>query len=106
MAWIKRNLFFVISLAVGLALTVYCALLFWGDLSRNTGVDKEFQDYVVSYGDLQKKNPYPSKANIDRANDDASQVRGFVQEFRKAFAAFPTPPTENEKGFSAYLRSE
>jgi hypothetical protein len=104
MAWIKRNLFFVLSVVAGLILTGYCGWLFAGDLRANAAVDKDFQENVARYNQLLlKANPYPSADNIARAKADQNQVKDFEAEVRKACSASPPPPKVDEKGFSAYL---
>ena len=76
MAWLKRNLFFVLSMVAGLALTGFCAYLFSNDLKDNKEVNKETQDDASRYSQLRGKNPYPSEENVKRAKDELSQVEG------------------------------
>jgi hypothetical protein len=96
-------MFFVLSLVTGLALTGYCAFLFVGNLNETATADKEYQDNLGQYTGLQQQVPYPSTQNIQRAQTNLSVVKEFQTQFHKAFAGYPTPPTEDEKGFSGYL---
>ncbi len=103
MAWIKRNLFFVISVAVGLLLTGYCAWLLYSSLNDNSGVSEEYKSTLENLNAIRRKTPYPSKDNIQAAKADQERVRLFLADFRKRFAPFPAPPTKDEKGFKTYL---
>ncbi len=107
MAWIKRNLFFVIGMAVGLALTGYCVWLFYQDFGKNSEVAKEAQDIVAQYDALvnNPKVPYPSEENIQHAREDQAKVKELVDELRTSFTPFPTQSNLDVKGFSEYLEN-
>jgi hypothetical protein len=97
MAWIKRNLFFVISMAAGLILTGFCAYLLMGDMAANTQAYSDYQTVIQQLNDFQSKDPAPTK--------ELANVKSFVADVRKVFVPFPTPPKESEEGFSAYLET-
>jgi hypothetical protein len=103
MVWIKRNLFFVIALAVAVALTGYCGYLLYSSLSANAAVRDEYDSTLSQLTTLEQSAPYPSKENIDAADADKERVRQFLGDFRKSFAPFPVPPAENQQGFQTYL---
>jgi hypothetical protein len=103
MAWIKRNLIFVLGMATGLILTVYCAVLFAGDFKLNAGLNHDFEINEQKYNQLTKKSPYPSEENITRAKEDRMKLEAVREALRVEFTPFPTPPKEDEKGFSTYL---
>ncbi len=103
MAWIKRNLFFVITAAIGLAVTGYCGYLLYAALADNSAVGDEYTTTVNSLKDLQQKKPYPNKDNIKSAKADQDRVQAFLADFRKAFAPFPIPPKEDDRGFKDHL---
>ncbi|MGD0413378.1 MAG: hypothetical protein ABSC18_16930, partial [Verrucomicrobiota bacterium] len=105
MAWIKRNLFFLLSLVAGLVLTGYCGYLFSGDLKQNAVVNTEFQGYVTQYNALQKKPVYPSDEHIQQAKAELGQVTEFEDQVNKAFSPYTPHPKEDEKGFSEYLEN-
>ena len=105
MAWIKRNLFFVLSIVAGLILTGYCGYLFASDLHKNKAVNTEFQQTLRQWNLLQVKPLFPSDANIARAKEDRNQLEAFKDKLRGSFAAFPAPPKEDEHGFSTYLEA-
>jgi hypothetical protein len=103
MAWLKRNLFFVLSLAAGLALTGYCAWRLMGDLSNNTGVKTEVQGTEAQLEALKNRKPYPSQANIKNVSNDVEEVRALLADVKRTYAPFPPPPKMDEHGFSIYL---
>ena len=104
MAWIKRNLFFLLSLVAGLALTGYCGYLFIGvDLSNNKTLNTDFQTSQNQFNQLQRKPVYPSDEHVQQAKAGLSQVQEFEDQLHKAFAPWASFPKEDEKGFSAYL---
>ncbi|MGA3181773.1 MAG: hypothetical protein ABSF38_15635 [Verrucomicrobiota bacterium] len=103
MAWIKRNKFFVLSMAAGLVLTAYCAFLFYKNLADVSAKKADYQSNLAQYNALQKAAIYPSQTNIDLANEDQRQAKALLADYQKAFAPFPPPPKEDEQGFKAYL---
>lgn len=97
-------MYFAISMVAGMALTGYCAyLFFWGDLSNNKEVNKAFHDDAERYKLAQGKTPYPSAENLKSVTNDLGEVKALVEEFRKKFSPFPKPPEKDVRGFSSYL---
>jgi hypothetical protein len=107
MAWIKRNLVFVISMAVGLALTGYCSLLFYEDFGKNSEVAKAEQDIASQHETLVNNTnvPYPSEENIQHAREDLAHVKQLVDEWRASFTPFPAQSNLDVKGFSEYVEN-
>jgi hypothetical protein len=103
MTWIKRNLFFVISVIAGLALTGYCAWLLFDSLNSNAAVSEDYKNTSDSLKAMQQKSPYPSTENIKAAKADQERLRLFLVDFRKSFSSFPVPPGKDEQGFQTYL---
>lgn len=104
MAWIKRNLFFLLSLVAGLALTGYCGYLFIGvDLSNNKTLNTDFQTSQNQFNQLQRKPVYPSDEHLQQAKAGLGEVTEFEDQLHKAFSPWAAFPKEDEKGFSAYL---
>jgi len=104
MAWIKRNLYFVISAVVGLGLTGYCGYLFYSGLSDNAAAKEAYESARSGLDTLQKKVPFPSKENIEAAEADKVRVQAFLNEFRKPFSGYPTPPKLDDRQFKDYLQ--
>jgi hypothetical protein len=104
MAWIKRNLYFVITVAVALGVTGYCGYLLYSALNENVEASEKYASAKSSLDELLKKSPYPSPENIQAAEADAGRVKTFLTEFRKPFAPFPTPPKVDVREFNSYLQ--
>ena len=105
MAWIKRNLIFVIIIVVGLGLTGFCAFLFYQNLGTNTQAKADYEDAYNQLTTLQGKVPYPSEENIQHAEDDYKTAQQFLSTSGSTFADFPAPPKLDERGFKAYLEN-
>jgi hypothetical protein len=103
MAWIKRNLYFVITVAVALGVTGYCGYLLYSALGENTTASSDYNSKKSNLEELLKSSPFPSTENIQAAEVDAKRVRNFLNEFQKPFAPFPTPPKLDVQGFNTYL---
>jgi hypothetical protein len=104
MAWIKRNLFFVITVVVGLGLSGYCGYLLFAALGDNAKAVEAYSGATNQLQQLRDKKPYPSKENIQAAEADADRVRAFKGEFLKLFSGFPTPPKLDDRQFTEYLK--
>jgi hypothetical protein len=105
MAWIKRNLIFVIIVAVGLGATGFCGYLLYSALEQNKADSDKYLSDKSSLETLQKKRPFPDQQNIKAAELDAERVRAFLTDFHKPFAAFPTPPKLDDRRFKEYLQN-
>jgi hypothetical protein len=103
MAWIKRNLIFVIAVAVGLALTGYCGYRLYKVVSDNAAMNEDYASTSSNLKDIQQKTPTPNKENIQAAKDDQKRIQQFLADFHKSFSAFPAAPVKDEKGFKTYL---
>ncbi len=95
MAWIKRNLIFVISIAIGVLLTGYCGWLFYGDLGQNSSVKEELEGLKTQISSLKSKPLFPSPENLAAAAADQQQVRQFLSDFHGIFPD-PAPPEKME----------
>jgi hypothetical protein len=104
MAWIKRNLFFVITVGVGLGLTLYCGYMLYSAMGENTTERDGYLGATNNLYRLQNGKPFPSKENIQVAEADASRVKTFLSDFRKAFSGFPPPPRVDDRQFKEYLQ--
>ncbi len=106
MAWIKRNLFFVITMVAGLGVTGYCGYLLYSAMSDNDAANSQYASDANSLKDLQHKTPVASKENISAAGSDVERVRTLLEGYRKSFAAFPTPPALGEREFKDFLQKD
>jgi hypothetical protein len=104
MAWVKRNLIFVITVAIGLIATGYCGYLLYSARSANAAFS---DDYATKSGQLKTlvdAKPPATTNNIQLAIADQTRVKDFLGDFRKAFAPFPTPLKVDDPGFVEYLQ--
>jgi hypothetical protein len=105
MPWIKRNLYFVITVVVGLGLAGFCGYLLYSALDQNKSDSEKYLADKSSLDSLKKKSPSPDAENIQAAELDAVRVRTFLDEFHKPFAEFPAQPTLDDQHFHEYLQS-
>jgi hypothetical protein len=104
MPWIKRNLYFVITVIVGLGVIGFCAYLLLSALDQNKEASAKYASDQSQLESFEKKVPYPDRQNIEAAEKDAERVRNFLAEFRKPFAGFPPQPSLNDQQFKEYLQ--
>jgi len=103
MLWLKRNLFFVLSMLVGLGLIGWAAYEYSSVSSTNAEVVAELKENRDKLKGLQTKNPYPSREAIAAAQEDKKRVEEFLAKFRTMFTPFPPPPALDEQGFKNRL---
>jgi hypothetical protein len=104
MAWVKRNLVFVIIVAIGLIATGYCGYLLHIALDANVDASAKFTDAQGQLKTEQDSKPPATPENIAAAKADQERVRTFLADFRKAFSPFPTAPTVDDKRFVEHLQ--
>jgi hypothetical protein len=104
MAWVKRNLIFVIIVAVGLIATGYCGYLLHAALNAKADVSSKYTETQQQLKTEQDTKPPATPENIEAAKADQERVRTFLADFRKSFAPFPTAPKVDEKGFVEHLQ--
>ena len=105
MAWIKRNIIFVVTMIVGVALAGAAGYFVY----QAAGAESEAKDqYTSALNDLttlQQKKPFPSQTNIDIANQDSARVAGLAKELGSSFVNFAEPPNLDARGFIDYLNT-
>jgi hypothetical protein len=104
MAWVKRNLIFVIIIVVGLIATGYCGYLLSSVMSANAAVSGDYTTALDQLKTAQDSKPPASKENIEAAKSDQDRVRQFLGDFRKAFAPFPIAPKADARQFVEHLQ--
>src|SRR5579872_5907605 len=103
MPWLKRNLFFVLSMLVGLGLIGWALYQYSNVTSKNSDVTAELKENRDKLKSLQTKNPFPNEENIAAAQDDEKRIEDFLAKFHTAFALFPQPPKLDDQGFKNHL---
>src|SRR2546422_8736908 len=95
MAWIKRNLYFLIGAFVALALMGLAGWYLYANWQLNNEVlDKLNADYA-ELTRLNQQNPHPGAGdtdNIKAAKEQQQQLRAFIQKARKYFLRIPPIP--------------
>jgi hypothetical protein len=105
MAWIKRNLYFVIIMAVGLILTGVGGYFVYATISANADARDQYTSALNDLTQLQQKKPYPSPENIKVAKEDSERVAQLVKDLGNAFVNFPPPPVLDPREFIDYLNT-
>lgn len=89
MAWLKRNLLWVLGGGLALVLLIlgglYCA---WG-IQKNRQLDEELQKDIEMLQRLYASVPFPAKSNVDQAHAVTARVRAQVAEMKKWFVPVP-----------------
>src|SRR4051812_30733785 len=89
MAWIKRNLFLVIFGVIALGLLGYAIMYFMGNRARNKELDSKLEETKGRLDAIGRKNPYPSKTNINVARSELAKVRKEVTASQELFKPIP-----------------
>ncbi|MEI6193036.1 MAG: Amuc_1100 family pilus-like protein [Verrucomicrobiota bacterium] len=110
MAWIKRNLFFVIGGVVALLLLGAAAFYDYQGWSRNT---EKFDKLNEIYGTLKQLNdqkPSPGDTKINNtqtAKDQEKEIRAWIEQtgnYFKPIAPVPNSPEVTSEAYAAALR--
>ncbi len=104
MAWVKRNLIFVIIIAVGVLATGYCGYLLYAAVGANSGVSSDYASTLDQLKTLQDAKPPATKENIQAAKDDQERVQKFLADFGKSFAPFPVARKVDDREFVDVLQ--
>ncbi len=105
MLWFKRNLFFVLSMLLGLGLTGWAVYDNYSLSEKNGTVADDLKTTRDQLKNLQGKSPQPTPENIQATRDDAKRVQEYLDKFHTAFAPFPTPPQTDQRGFKTILET-
>jgi len=103
MPWIKRNLIFVICLAVGVILLGGSGYFLFTSMKGNAAAAEDLRSATSQYDQLLKKVPFPSPENIQLAKDQQQEVQELLTQVKSAMPPFPVPPKTDEKGFKSAL---
>jgi hypothetical protein len=102
MAWIKRNLFFVVGGVIALALLGGAGYYIWQGWSHNNSAFDNLNLVVGQLNDLTGKTPSPGNDKINNtqiAIDQDGQLRGWVTNAEAYFQPIPAiPPDGNVDG--------
>ena len=105
MEWVKKNLGFVIGLAVAVVLLGAGIWYSLGTMGESSAADGELQAKKQQLDELVKRDPYPDQANIQLAKDEESRVNAFVLEARKKFSVRQLPAQLDNASFKSLLET-
>jgi|GEM_PF-1474967 len=104
MVWIKRNLFFVLSLAVGFVLLAGAGYYLWSGYSDNSAAADELTQKTGEYKNLLSVNPMPSKEGIEEIKKSEKEIHEVLAQFGKTVSAQRVVVTNiDERTFKAFF---
>src|SRR5712672_3414929 len=110
MAWIKRNLYFLIGGVVALALMGLAGWYLYSNYELNNQMLDKLNEQYAILKTLNEQNPHPGippkTDNISLAKEQQQQLREAVQKTRKYFQkipALPDTPKVNSLDYSTAL---
>ncbi|MBL9174012.1 MAG: Amuc_1100 family pilus-like protein [Verrucomicrobiales bacterium] len=106
MGWVKKNLGFVIGLAVAVVLLGAGVWYSLGTMADSNAADGDLQAKKGQLDELVKREVYPDQANIQLAKDEEQRVNDFIRDARKKFAVRQLPETLDNAAFKSLLESK
>jgi hypothetical protein len=109
MAWIKRNLFFLIGSLIAVALIVVGVFYLLGQINDESQVTEDIQKVYADLADLAGRKPHPGNDKIDNikaAREQEAVLRKYIEKERALFqpiAPIPDLPT-NKLSTAEYAR--
>ena len=112
MAWIKRNLFFVIGGILAIGLLGAAGFYIYRGWSHNAAAFNELNDIYSTLRELNSKKPSPGNDkvnNIEAAKEQENELREWIKQagdYFKRIAPVPNPTNGvvSSEGFAAALR--
>lgn len=103
MSWIKRNLAFVISLTVAVALLIGGAVYLLSAQSEAEAATGELEAKKNEYDTLVKREPYPNSKNIDLAKAEQVRFNDLKNQSLVTFSQYPAFGVLDDASFKAML---
>jgi len=104
MPWIKRNLLFVVGLAVALALLGFGVFFYLlSNMAAAQAADEELNSKNAEYGELLERKPFPSKENIAAAQVEQARLAKFQEGLRTQFGTSVMPEGVDDAAFKNLL---
>jgi hypothetical protein len=103
MDWIKKNLVFVVGLAVSLALLAGAVIYLLGSKEAAEAADAELVAKNQQLDDLVKLDPYPNQDNVERTKAEQKRVAAFIADARKRFGISEKVPDLDNASFKSLL---
>lgn len=104
MPWIKRNLLFVVGLAVAVALLAFGVFFYLlAKRAAALAVDEELNSKNSEYTTLAENKPAPTQENIKEAKDQQVKLAAFRQTLLPQFSVTPLPDSLDDATFKNLL---
>lgn len=101
MAWVKRNLYFLVGGIVALVLMGLAGWYLYSKWQLNNEVLTKLNEQYGTLGTLNSQNPHPGQGNVNNiqtAKDQQGQLKEFIAKGRKFFQRIPPIPAPDDKG--------
>lgn len=103
MPWIKRNLLFVVGLAVAVALLGFGVFYLLSSKGRADEAATQLDQKNGEFDQLLNADPYPSEENIKAARQEQARVQKFIESARPQFASAAVPSDLDNAAFKNLL---
>ena len=103
MAWIKRNLLFVVGLAVAVALLGIGVFYLLGTMEEADRVSADLDAKNQQLDGLVKREPYPNTENIEKVKVEQKRVEDFKVAARARFDTLAKPEALDNASFKSLL---
>lgn len=105
MAWIKRNLLFVVGLAVSVALLGAGVFYLSTTMDEADRVNAELDAKNQQLDGLVKREPYPNSENIEKVKEEQKRVEAFKKDARARFGRLVRPESLDNASFKSLLEA-
>jgi hypothetical protein len=105
MAWIKRNLIFVIGLVAAVAVIGGGVFYLLSAKGRADDASQQLDAENDHYEKLLNREVFPNKENIDATKAEQNRVKDFKGEVQRFFAYPALPPQLDDESFKALLEN-
>ena len=103
MAWIKRNLLFVVGLAVAVALLGVGVFYLLGSMSQADSASNELETMNQKLDELVGHDPFPSNENIEKIRAQQKRVADFKAQAKGKFSEEAKPESFDNASFKTVL---
>jgi hypothetical protein len=105
MEWVKKNMVFVIALAVAVLLMGGGVWYLLGTKGDADAVDSELQAKNQELDGIIQRPVYPDAANVKLAKEEEARVADFIKQARSHFTELQKPEGLDTAGFKSHLEA-
>ena len=98
MAWIKKNLVFVICSVVALVLLGVAGWMLFSNMGRDTAIQEELNQELANWQSL-NSGSFPSQENIDAANKEKEKLLEVRKQSSSVVPLVSAPPQLSDQQF-------